>query len=177
VSDLIRPLLAEVNVALFVDMVRVEQVENRTRCHFTYTFADGETGETWTCNWFADALTGKDDKAINKAATAGLKYFLLKTFIVGTGDVSDEPDAGPEPQSKEAPKPEAQAKVAKAKTTKYTAAEFYANILEAFPYYNHINHVKNTLKQLGYTGFKASAVDEMTQALSAHAHEKEEENV
>ena len=167
VSDLIRPLLAEEGVCLFVDMIGVEQIENRTRCHFSFTFADGETGETFTSTWYGESLTGKDDKGINKAATSALKYFLLKTFIVGTGDLADEPDAGPateDRQDKPAPP--------KAKTQQ-TAAEFYATILQALPYYNHINHVKNTLKQLGYTGFKASAVDEMTQALSAHAAEKE----
>ena len=90
----------------------------------------------------------------------------MKNFIIGTGDVVDEPEAN------SAPEP------AKAKAeTRQTAAEFYASILKDLPYYNHINHVKNTLKKLGYTSFKASAIDEMTQALSAHAHEKENENV
>jgi hypothetical protein len=171
VSDLIRPLLAAEGVCLFVDMLSAEERDNKTWCHFSYTFADGETGETWTCTWWAQALSGKDDKGINKAATAGLKYFLLKNFIIGTGDLADEPDAsGPAPEAKKQQEPKPKAEV------KATAAEFYATILRAYPYYNHINHVKNTLKQLGYTGFKASEVEKMTQDLSAHAAEKESED-
>lgn len=169
VSDLIRPLLASEGVAFFAEMISVERRENKWLCQFSFTFADSENGEIWNCLWWAEA-DDKTDKGLAKAATSGLKYFLLKNFIIGTGDLADEPDAGPAPEARqEKPKPAPKAE------TRQTAAEFYATILKSMDYYKHINHVKNTLKKLGYTGFKASAIDEMTQALAAHAQEKEGE--
>ena len=45
-------------------------------------------------------------------------------------------------------------------------------VLEDIPYYNHAEHVKNTLKKLGYTGYKPDKNDEMYEALEQHASEK-----
>ena len=50
-----------------------------------FTFIDGETGESITRMW-AGAGTDKEDKGLYKAMTGGEKYFLLKTFLMPTGD-------------------------------------------------------------------------------------------
>ena len=55
----------------------------------TMVFCCGETGEKMEAPWYAEAADS-GDKAINKAQTAAVKYFLLKTFLIPT---SDEPDA------------------------------------------------------------------------------------
>lgn len=169
VADSVRKALAGEGVAFFAEMLSTEKVGGNTVCHFLYTFADGESGETWQCQWWSEAAD-KTDKGISKAATSGLKYFLLKNFILSTGDVEDEPDAGPPPEVKK------ESDAANPPQKKMTASEFYALILHDYPYYAHINHIKNTLKQMGYTGYKASAIDEMIAKLSAHAAEKEKEN-
>jgi hypothetical protein len=53
------------------------------------TFIDAATGDTLDSVWWSEALdTG--DKGINKAATQGVKYFLLKFFLAGDDQDSDE---------------------------------------------------------------------------------------
>lgn len=91
VSDMIRPLLAEHNIAFFADMKNVHQENGYTRVTFEFTFACGETGATITNTWVGEA-TDKGDKGISKAATAAEKYFLLKTFVASTGDTTDDAD-------------------------------------------------------------------------------------
>jgi hypothetical protein len=110
VADAIRPLLAEHGVFLFPSIPEVQttsferngKMQTHTLAKFTFTFCDGETGATWASEWFGESEdTG--DKGVNKAATAALKYFLLKTFILSTGDPADETDSGvpsqPAPQT------------------------------------------------------------------------------
>jgi len=101
VADVIREAMAEVNLALIVQMgdIRQETVEYessqktsksiRTTIQFTFTFACGDTGAVISSPWTAQ-VDDNSDKAINKCATAAEKYFLMKTFIVSAGD---EPDA------------------------------------------------------------------------------------
>lgn len=92
VADLIRTLLAEQGVAFIPTMVDVTRASNgkmvRTTIFFRFTFRDGDSDDSITCEWFAESLDTQD-KGINKAATAAVKYFLLKTFLVSAGD---EPD-------------------------------------------------------------------------------------
>lgn len=104
VSDTVRKLLSREGIAFFASMDHAEMNEYRTPnnkggetitthavCTFTFTFADGETGATFACRWHGEAKD-QQDKAINKAATAALKYFLLKNFMISTGKRKDDPD-------------------------------------------------------------------------------------
>ena len=61
-----------------------------THLAMEFTFMDAETGETITRQWFGSG-TDSEDKGTYKAMTGGEKYFLLKTFLVPTGD---DPEAG-----------------------------------------------------------------------------------
>lgn len=56
-----------------------------THLDMTFTFMDGESGEELTRPWLG-AGTDKEDKGAYKAMTGGEKYFLLKTFMIPTGD-------------------------------------------------------------------------------------------
>jgi hypothetical protein len=56
-----------------------------TTAEMTFTFFDGETGELIERHWFGCG-TDKEDKGLYKAMTGGEKYFLLKTFLMPTGD-------------------------------------------------------------------------------------------
>lgn len=182
VSDAVRQALAAEGIAFFAEMLSASKVEERCVVQFSYTFADIESGATRSCTWVGEA-NDKQDKGIAKAATSALKYFLLKNFILSTGDLADESDASidePQPNKPErarAPQPQ-QAIQGDAKPKPdilKNQTEFFATALVAMPYYSHVNHVKNTLKQLGFTGFKASQADEMMAALQAHANEKANE--
>lgn len=105
VAARVRSLLSEHNIAFSAEMVNrelvtIDMVTNsgelrksyRWVVDFRFTFYDGDSAETLSCLWTSEA-PANDDKGLNKAATAAVKYFLLKTFIVGA---SDEPDSDAE---------------------------------------------------------------------------------
>lgn len=50
-------------------------------------------------------------------------------------------------------------------------AAFFARVLREIPYYEHINHVSNALKQAGFTAYAHSKEAEMLAALEKHAGE------
>lgn len=72
-----------------------------TTAHVTFTFCDGETGDTHTCTW---AGVGEDnlDKGLTKAETSALRTFLLKAFLVSAGP-------GPSPETPSIPRADGQA--------------------------------------------------------------------
>jgi hypothetical protein len=74
--------------------------KNGVQFHITLklamAFHCGETGESLTTTWYSEA-TDTGDKAINKAQTAGVKYFLLKAFLIPTSDEPDADAVSPEP--------------------------------------------------------------------------------
>lgn len=73
-----------------------------------YTFHDGESGEKLTMEG-AGEIDQDGGKGLYKALTGAMKYFLMKQFLVATGD-----DPEQTPQQKSAPeKKPAPAKVAK----------------------------------------------------------------
>jgi hypothetical protein len=92
VYDMIRPLLAEHNITLLVNMISVEQVHPKTTIWFEFTLACGDTGQTHTSHWCAEA-NDKADKGITKASAFALRYFISRTFLISTGDISDDAEA------------------------------------------------------------------------------------
>lgn len=51
-----------------------------------FQFIDGDTGETTPPQRFVGAGADTGDKGVYKAMTGAEKYFLMKTFLVSTGD-------------------------------------------------------------------------------------------
>ena len=92
VLDAVRKAMAEERVAFFVSMDATATTPKGSSVLLSLTFADGDTGAAKTIRWEGEAHDSQD-KGINKAVTAGVKYCLLKTFLMSTGDDSD-PDAG-----------------------------------------------------------------------------------
>lgn len=96
VADLLRELLAKYGIGLQVSMSEVgppEQVGKQTRWQvgfeFTLINADDPEDKEWS-TWIAHGIDSQD-KALNKAATTALKFFLLKTFLVSTGEDGQTP--------------------------------------------------------------------------------------
>lgn len=90
----VRSKLAERSVVLLPSVTAVSEREATTdkgkrtmvtTVHVRLTFVDGEHGETLSCDW---AGQGDDpgDKGLYKAYTGALKYFIMKTFLIPTGD-------------------------------------------------------------------------------------------
>lgn len=92
VLDAVRVAMAEEGLCLFVSMPNMRQENKRTTVNLSLTFADGESGQSMTINWIGEA-NDTQDKGLSKAATSALKYALLKTFLIATGDDPD-PDGG-----------------------------------------------------------------------------------
>lgn len=100
-------IMASVNLVILPSVYEIDtkEVQSKsggimyfTTVHAQITLADGETGETWTGEWFGEG-SDRGDKSINKAMTAMMKYFLLRVFQIGSGEDTDadSPDA-PQPR-------------------------------------------------------------------------------
>ena len=93
VLDAVRAAMVSEKIALFVSFDGAErQDKGVTVGKFVLTFVDAETGQTHSVNWIGE---GQDtqDKGSAKAATSAVKYALLKTFLISTGDDTDDTDA------------------------------------------------------------------------------------
>jgi len=96
VVRILRSALGKVGLSLGVaacDVLRSDAVPDGINYTFrlTFTLTDTQTGFSEQVPWLA---MGADpgDKAIYKAYTSGVKYFLLKTFLLPTDDdVEQEP--------------------------------------------------------------------------------------
>lgn len=76
---------------------------------YEFAFHDPESGESLSRRWYGEA-DADDDKGINKANTAAEKYFLLKMFLISTGDDPDADADGERPdQRRPRRKPDADA--------------------------------------------------------------------
>ena len=76
-----------------LDGGEVYAVNDKFSCQkFSYTFADVESGETWTgtFNGFGHL---RDDKAGYAAITGAIKYILTSNFLIPTGDDPEAEDA------------------------------------------------------------------------------------
>lgn len=118
IADAVRIALSEVGIAFFTEIeewtrtdgVRTKTYNNRTeekpyvmtRVKMRFTFACADTGQTIERHWWGEA-EDDSDKGISKAVTLAQKYFLKTTFVISTGDPTEDPDSGlteSEPQGK-----------------------------------------------------------------------------
>jgi hypothetical protein len=94
-SDLvekIRGFLAAENIIILPSVKSVDRAGDLTNAEIEFVFADGDSGETHTAVMWGCGQD-KSDKGIYKAYTGAVKYMLMKTFLVSTGD--DPEDEAP----------------------------------------------------------------------------------
>ena len=96
IVEAIRKELASRNVMLYPSLQQTGAITVEggiTTVMMTYTFVDGDSGETMESAW---AGQGQDsgDKGLYKAYTGSNKYYLMKTFLLPTGDEqgADDPE-------------------------------------------------------------------------------------
>jgi len=161
VSDTVRAALAAEGVAFFATMRGVSVDGKKVTAHFTYTFGDGETGATWSCNWQGEAIDTQD-KGTAKAATSALKYFLLKTFVLSSGDQADDTDADA-----------AQAKQAKpsGNGNQSGKVKFFTRVLDEIPFYENVEHVASALRKAGFKRYDPADETKMFEALEQAAQQ------
>lgn len=83
--EAVRDRLALRNVLLIPSLENCQHDETLTTALMRFTFVDAESGEKHEVQW---AGTGDDkgDKGLYKAYTGAEKYFLMKMFLISTGD-------------------------------------------------------------------------------------------
>jgi hypothetical protein len=147
VAEEARAVLAKHGIAIYPDVIEygvreVEAKNGKMRITFAkvaWTFVDGETGESRTINVPGE---GQDygDKGLYKAMTGSMKYLLMTSFLIPTGEGdpehdSDEeekpagrPAAPPKPAQPPPPKPDAPKSTAPA-----YVAELWRRTKESWP--------------------------------------------
>lgn len=112
IVDTLREAMGNEKIAILPRVDRTERIEHPnerlgpiTRLYMTFTVACGDTGASVQMPWIGD---GQDtaDKGLYKAYTGAEKYFLMKLFLVATGD---DPEQDVEPQAqppRKAPQPQ-----------------------------------------------------------------------
>lgn len=109
IVEALRGQLAERKVMLVPEVVGYERIELGAKkngeakdpvmlLRMRFTFLDGESAEQITREWCGAGQDG-GDKGLYKAMTGGEKYFLLKTFLLPTGD---DPEATTRGEKREA---------------------------------------------------------------------------
>lgn len=111
ITDGLRDLLKENGLAFLPPSVisweRDETIDNpkqgpRTRVQIQFAIACCDTGEVFTAMLWGE---GQDtsDKGFYKAYTGAVKYFLMKTFLIATGDDPERDDRQPEQRPAQRP--------------------------------------------------------------------------
>ncbi len=93
IVEAVRGELAKRSIMVLPSILSVTREDTLTTIKISYTITDGDSGESLTCEW-AGTGSDKQDKGLYKAITGSLKYFLLKTFLMPTGDngIADDPE-------------------------------------------------------------------------------------
>jgi hypothetical protein len=146
IKDSVRGALAERRVMVYTSVKSVDRSEWQTKggttmfsatIHGEVTFADGDSGELFTVEAAGEGMDS-GDKALNKAQTAMLKYALINTFLIPTGD--DPEQDSPEVTTRarrpaEAPRtaPEPRKPEAAATDTPHLSDDDWAGLIDQTP--------------------------------------------
>ncbi len=132
----VRTMMAERRIMLIPSVESVDRVQITdkgqalTTALMTFTFYDGDSHESISRKW-AGAGTDKEDKGLYKAMTGAEKYFLMKAFMMPTGDdpeaEAEKPAARQKPQQRRQQMPE-EATVKSAKGDDKVTAEMVARL-------------------------------------------------
>jgi hypothetical protein len=101
-TESIRPILAKAGLVFLppsvleqekIEVTKVvngkEEKDYFTKVKMEFTLADAETGEVIKSIFWGEGQD-KGDKGLYKAYTGATKYFLMKTFLIATGDDPEE---------------------------------------------------------------------------------------
>ena len=83
--DTIRPLMAEIGLVLIASQDERDDSGEVVRIHHTFTFFDADDGSSVEFGVWGEGHD-KLDKGSYKAFTGAMKYALMKSFLVSTGD-------------------------------------------------------------------------------------------
>lgn len=89
VTAKVRPALLEAGIVYYPTAVRNEQVGNRTQCHISMAFVNIDDPEDFIMVESFGYGIDEQDKGPGKAMSYAVKYALLKTLGLETGDDPD----------------------------------------------------------------------------------------
>ncbi|WP_066639212.1 ERF family protein [Desulfolucanica intricata] len=98
-SESIRPILIECGLAFFSSVEEQERNGEFTKVKMKFVLADNESGEILESYYYGEGQD-KGDKGLYKAYTGATKYFLMKTFLIPTGDDPEQDAENPGKSSK-----------------------------------------------------------------------------
>lgn len=103
VMDSVREIFVKHNVFVFSGLVGTDRNNESgiTSVIMEHTFVDADSGEHFKVKGYGQGQDKTGDKGGNKAITAAVKYMLLKTLFISTGD---DPEATDENGKSTAPK-------------------------------------------------------------------------
>jgi hypothetical protein len=105
-TESIRPILLEAGLAFFSNVLEQERDGEFSKVKMEFILADVETGEVLKSTYWGEGQD-KGDKGLYKAYTGATKYFLMKTFLIPTGD---DPEADSSVDERNSKKPQTQTK-------------------------------------------------------------------
>ena len=112
VTAKLRPAIVEAGIVYYPVDIDLTQEGNRTQCTLIMRFVNAEKPEDFIDVVSAGYGIDSQDKGPGKAISYAVKYALLKTFALETGDdpdldqqVKHEPAPAPKPKEHPAPKP------------------------------------------------------------------------
>jgi len=114
IVDAIRGELAQRNLFIFPSVVSHARTSEITDIMVRWTFVDGDSGETRDCD-IPGSGHDKSDKGVYKALTGSEKYFLMKSFLIPTGDDPEADSKDERENARSEAKKVGEAKVAKLK--------------------------------------------------------------
>lgn len=99
-TESIRPILQEAGLAFFSNVLEQEREGEFTKVKMEFTLADMDSGEVIKSTYWGEGQD-KGDKGLYKAYTGATKYFLMKTFLIPTGDDPEADNTVDERNSKQ----------------------------------------------------------------------------
>lgn len=103
-TDNMRPILLEAGLAYFSNVLSQSRDGEFTKVEMEFTLFDLESGEMLKSIYWGEGQD-KNDKGLYKAYTGATKYFLMKTFLIPTGDDPEQDDQKTQPNKGNKGKP------------------------------------------------------------------------
>jgi len=100
IVEAVRSSLTDLGIFISTSVESAAKQGDITEIKTKHTFHDAESGEELTVNGYGQGQD-RGDKGGYKAITGAIKYFLLKNFLIATGDDPERDDPGNSPHPDE----------------------------------------------------------------------------
>lgn len=138
-TESIRPILIECGLAFFTTVLEQNREGEFTKVKMEFTLVDIDTGEMLKSTYWGEGQD-KGDKGLYKAYTGATKYFLMKTFLIPTGDDPEADTTVDERNEKSQP-----VKLASEKQLNLITNLLKKNVSDKFSFQDLYQHLKQKM--------------------------------